>query len=159
MSQTTADLYDDHGEDLRVMAPIFRDYGGNKIFEGEVLTLKAFEDNTLVRATLETAGEGRVLVVDAGGSMRCAMVGDQLAELGVKNDWAGIVVYGCIRDVGPISELAIGVKALGSNPRKSVKKGAGETDLPLRFAEVEIKTGDYLYADLDGIVLADSKLG
>ena len=159
MTHATADLYDDHGENLRVMAPMFRDYGGNKIFEGEVLTLKAFEDNTLVRATLETAGDDRVLVVDGGGSMRCAMVGDQLAELGVKNNWSGIVVYGCIRDVGPISELAIGVKALGSNPRKSVKKGAGETELPLRFAEVEIKTGDYLYADLDGIVLADSKLG
>ena len=158
MSKATADLYDNHGESLRVLAPIFRDYGGNKIFEGEVLTLKAFEDNTLVRATLETPGNGRVLVVDAGGSMRCAMVGDQLAELGVKNSWAGIVVYGCIRDVGPISELEIGVKALGSNPRKSVKKGAGETELSLRFAEVEIKTGDYLYADLDGIVIADSKL-
>ena len=131
---------------------------GIKPSKGEVLTLKAFEDNTLVRATLETPGNGRVLVVDTGGSMRCAMVGDQLAELGVKNNWAGIVVYGCIRDVGPISELAIGVKALGSNPRKSVKKGAGETDLDLRFAEVEIKTGDYLYADLDGIVLAESQL-
>ena len=158
MSQATADLYDEYGEDLRVMSPIFKDYGGNKIFEGPVLTLKAFEDNTLVRATLETPGDGRVLVVDSGGSMRCAMVGDQLAELGVKNNWAGIVVYGCIRDVGPISELAIGVKALGSNPRKSVKKGAGETDLSLRFADVEVKTGDYLYADLDGVVLADAKL-
>ena len=158
MSQATADLYDAHGESLRVMAPIFRDFGGNKIFEGEVLTLKAFEDNTLVRSTLETPGNGRVLVVDAGGSLRCAMVGDQLAELGVKNNWAGIVVYGCIRDVGPIGDLAIGVKAIGSNPRKSVKKGAGETELLLRFADVEVKTGDYLYADLDGVVLADSKL-
>ncbi|MGR8949374.1 MAG: ribonuclease E activity regulator RraA [Gammaproteobacteria bacterium] len=159
MSQATADLYDVHGENLRVMAPIFRDYGGHKLFEGEVLTLKAFEDNTLVRSTLETPGNGRVLVVDAGGSLRCAMVGDQLAELGVKNNWAGIIVYGCIRDVGPISELPIGVKAIGSNPRKSVKKGAGETDLLLRFAEVEIKSGDYLYADQDGVVLADTKLG
>ena len=158
MSQATADLYDAHGENLRVMAPIFRDYGGNKTFEGEVLTLKAFEDNTLVRSTLETAGNGRVLVVDAGGSLRCAMVGDQLAELGVKNNWSGIVVYGCIRDVGPIGELPIGVKAIDSNPRKSVKKGAGEIELPLRFADVEINTGDYLYADLDGVVLADSKL-
>ncbi|MEM7467407.1 MAG: ribonuclease E activity regulator RraA [Pseudomonadota bacterium] len=158
MSQATADLYDAHGEDLRVMAPIFRDYGGNKIFEGEVLTIKAFEDNTLVRATLETPGNGRVLVVDSGGSTRCAMVGDQLAELGVKNEWAGIVVYGCIRDVGPIGELAIGVKAIGNIPRKSVKKGAGETELRLRFADVEINTGDYLYADLDGVVLANAKL-
>lgn len=159
MTQATADLYDEHGEGLRVMAPIFRDYGGNTIFEGEVLTLKAFEDNTLVRSTLETAGNNRVLVVDSGGSLRCAMVGDQLAELGVKNNWAGIIVYGCIRDAGPISELSIGVKAIATNPRKSVKKGAGETGLTLRFADVEINTGDYLYADADGVVLAEKSLG
>ena len=158
MSQATADLYDEYGETLRVMAPIFRDYGGNKVFEGEVLTLKAFEDNTLVRSTLETAGNNRVLVVDGGGSLRCAMVGDQLAELGVKNKWAGIVVYGCIRDAGPIGELPIGVKAIATNPRKSVKKGAGEAELGLRFAEVEINTGDYLYADADGVVLSNSRL-
>lgn len=158
MGTATADLYDEHGETLRVMAPIFRDYGANTMFEGEVLTLKAFEDNTLVRSTLETPGNNRVLVVDGGGSLRCAMVGDQLAELGVKNKWAGIVVYGCIRDAGPISELSIGVKAIATNPRKSVKKGAGETELPLRFAEVEISTGDYLYADADGVVLADRRL-
>lgn len=158
MGQATADLYDEYGDDLRVMAPIFRDYGGNQVFEGEVFTLKAFEDNTLVRSTLESAGAGRVLVVDAGGSLRCAMVGDQLAELGVKNNWAGIVVYGCIRDAEPIGRLAIGVKAMATNPRKSVKKGAGESGLALRFADVEIKPGDYLYADCDGVVLAHSKL-
>lgn len=155
MSQATADLYDEHGEALRIMAPIFRDFGGNTTFEGEVLTLKAFEDNTLVRSTLETEGNHRVLVVDTGGSLRCAMVGDQLAELGVKNQWAGIVVYGCIRDAEPIGKLPIGVKAIATNPRKSVKKGAGETGLPLRFADVEIHTGDYLYADADGVVLSE----
>ena len=159
MSQATADLYDEHGEALRIMAPIFRDFGGVTTFEGEVLTLKAFEDNTLVRSTLETPGNSRVLVVDTGGSLRCAMVGDQLAELGVKNQWAGIIVYGCIRDAEPISKLHIGVKAIATNPRKSVKKGAGETGLSLRFADVEIHTGDYLYADADGVVLADKPLG
>lgn len=158
MSKATADLYDEYGEQLRVVAPIFSDYGGVEMFSGEVVTLKVFEDNSLVRATLEEAGQGRVLVVDGGGSLRCALVGDMLAEIGVKNDWAGVVVYGCIRDAVPISKLRIGVKALATNPRKSVKKGVGERDLKLQFAEVKFTPGDYLYADRDGIVIADSKL-
>ena len=154
----TADLYDTHGEALRVLAPIFRDYGGLRTFAGEVVTLKVYEDNSLVRAALEEAGHGRVLVVDGGGSLRCALVGDNLAELGHKNGWAGIVVYGCIRDSAPIGALAIGVKALATNPRKSVKKGEGERNVTLRLAEVVIEPGDYLYADVDGVVLAKAKL-
>ena len=155
---STADLYDAHGEALRVMAPIFRNYGGVKSFAGEVVTLKVFEDNSLVRAALEEAGHGRVLVVDGGGSLRCALVGDNLAELGCRNGWAGIVVYGCIRDAVPIGAIAIGVKAIATNPRKSVKKGEGERGVTLRFAEVTIEPGDYLYADVDGVVLAKGKL-
>jgi len=154
----TADLYDAHGETLRVLAPIFRDFGGTRTFEGPVVTLKVHEDNSLVRSTLEEPGESRVLVVDGGGSLRCALVGDNLAEIGVNNGWAGIVVYGCIRDAEPIAKLAIGVKALTTNPRKSVKKGVGERDVELRFAEVTIKPGEYLYADADGIVVADTRL-
>ena len=154
----TADLYDAHGEALRVMSPIFRDFGGNKSFAGEVVTLKVFEDNSLVRAALEEPGQGRVLVVDGGGSLRCALVGDNLAELGAKNGWAGIVVYGCIRDSAPIAGIAIGVKAIATNPRKSVKKGEGERGVTLRFAEVTIEPGDYLYADVDGVVLSKGKL-
>lgn len=155
----TADLYDTHGESLRVLAPLFHDFGGRGTFAGEVVTIKVYEDNSLVRATLETPGNGRVLVIDGGGSLRCALVGDMLAELGVKNGWAGIVVYGCIRDAGPLGKLAIGIKALAANPRKSVKKGEGEVGAVLRFAEVVIKPGDYLYADADGIVVADGKFG
>ena len=154
----TADLYDTHGEALRVLAPIFRDYGGLRTFAGEVVTLKVYEDNSLVRAALEEAGHGRVLVVDGGGSLRCALVGDNLAELGHKNGWAGIVVYGCIRDSAPIGALAIGVKAIATNPRKGVKKGEGERNVTLRLAEVVIEPGDYLYADVDGVVLAKTKL-
>ncbi|MCP5201744.1 MAG: ribonuclease E activity regulator RraA [Gammaproteobacteria bacterium] len=154
----TADLYDAHGETLRVLAPIFRDFGGARIFEGPVATLKVHEDNSLVRAALEQPGEGRVLVVDGGGSLRCALVGDNLAMLGVENGWAGIIVYGCIRDAAPIAALAIGVKALATNPRKSVKKGEGERDVVLRFAEVSIAPGDYLYADEDGVVVAGARL-
>ncbi|MEQ8233815.1 MAG: ribonuclease E activity regulator RraA [Gammaproteobacteria bacterium] len=154
----TADLYDEHGEALRVLAPIFRDYGGRRSFEGPVVTLKVHEDNSLVRSTLEEAGDGRVLVVDGGGSLRCALVGDNLAEIGVNNGWAGIIVYGCIRDAEPIAALAIGVKALATNPRKSVKKGVGERDVEVRFAEALIRPGEYLYADADGVVVADRKL-
>ena len=154
----TADLYDTHGEALRVLAPIFRDYGGLRTFAGEVVTLKVYEDNSLVRAALEEAGHGRVLVVDGGGSLRCALVGDNLAELGHKNGWAGIVVYGCIRDSAPIGAIGIGVKAIATHPRKSVKKGEGERNVSLRFAEVVIEPGDYLYADVDGVVLAKTKL-
>ena len=154
----TADLYDAHGETLRVLAPIFRDFGGKRTFEGPVVTLKVHEDNSLVRSTLEEPGEGRVLVVDGGGSLRGALVGDNLAEIGLDNGWAGIVVYGCIRDAEPIGALAIGVKAIATNPRKSVKKGVGERDVELRFGEVTIKPGEYLYADADGVVVADGRL-
>lgn len=154
----TADLYDTHGEALRVLAPMFRDFGGLQTFAGPVATLKVYEDNSLVRAALEEPGQGRVLVVDGGGSLRCALVGDNLAALGHKNGWAGIVVYGCIRDAVPIGAIAIGVKAIATNPRKSVKKGEGERDVTLRFADVMIAPGDYLYADVDGVVVADKKL-
>ena len=154
----TADLYDTHGEALRVLAPMFRDFGGLPTFAGPVATLKVYEDNSLVRAALEEPGQGRVLVVDGGGSLRCALVGDNLAALGHKNGWAGIVVYGCIRDAAPIGAIAIGVKAIATNPRKSVKKGEGERDVTLRFADVMIAPGDYLYADVDGVVVADKKL-
>ncbi|MEN9727520.1 MAG: hypothetical protein RL434_1886 [Pseudomonadota bacterium] len=159
MSKALADLYDEHGEALRVAAPLFRDYGGRLVFEGPVCVLKVFEDNTLVRAMLEQAGEGRVLVVDGGGSLRCALVGDQLGELAVKNAWAGLVVYGCVRDSEALMQLPVGIKALGSNPRKSVRRGEGAQDIPVRFAEISIQPGDYLYADRDGIIVADHKLG
>ncbi|MEX2480023.1 MAG: ribonuclease E activity regulator RraA [Gammaproteobacteria bacterium] len=154
----TADLYDAHGEALRVLAPLFRDFGGIKVFSGPVATLKVHEDNSLVRSTLEEPGSGRVLVVDGGGSLRCALVGDNLAKLGHDNGWVGIIVYGCIRDAGPIADIPIGVKALTTNPRKSVKKGEGERDVMLRFAEVIIAPGDYVYADEDGVVVAESQL-
>lgn len=154
----TADLYDTHGEALRVLAPMFRDFGGLHTFAGTVATLKVYEDNSLVRTALEEPGQGRVLVVDGGGSLRCALVGDNLAALGHQNGWAGIVVYGCIRDATLIGAIAIGVKAIATNPRKSVKKGAGARDVTLRFAEVTIVPGDYLYADVDGVVVADKQL-
>ena len=159
MSNATADLYDAHGETLQVLTPLFRDFGGNRAFAGPAATLKVFEDNSLVRAALEEPGQGRVLVVDGGGSLRCALVGDQLGVLGVKNGWAGIVVYGCVRDADALGALQIGIKALATNPRKSVKKGEGTRDTVVRFADAVIAPGNYVYADADGIVIAESRLG
>ena len=156
--KATADLYDEHGETLRIVAPMFRDYGRVKVFAGPVSTVKVFEDNSLVRAELEQPGDGRVLVVDGGASMRCALVGDNLAALGHDNGWAGIIVYGCIRDVALMSAIDIGVKALATNPRKSMKRGEGQRGVAVRFADVLIEPGDYLYADEDGVVIAPSEL-
>ena len=120
MDFKTTDLCDEFADRLQVAEPIFGDYGNELMFSGPIVTLKVFEDNSLVRAALEEPGEGRVLVVDGGGSMRCALLGDQLAELAEENDWAGVVVNGCIRDSAAIADISIGVKALGVHPLKSV---------------------------------------
>jgi len=154
MSFATPDLYDAHEQEVQVAEPLFRAYGGRARFCGAMATLKLHEDNSLVRATLEQPGAGRVLVIDGGGSLRCALVGDQLAVLAHKNGWAGIVVYGCIRDSVAIGGIDIGVRALATNPRKSVKKGAGDRDIPVTFAGVTFRPGEYLYADEDGILVA-----
>ncbi|MBL1143249.1 MAG: ribonuclease E activity regulator RraA [Proteobacteria bacterium] len=158
MTFATADLYDKHEEKLQVTTPMFNDYGGKKNFSGSISTVKVFEDNSLVRGALEESGEGRVLVVDGAGSLRCALVGDMLAELGKNNGWQGIIVFGCIRDSAVIANIDIGLKALNSNPRKSVKKGVGDRDIAVTFADVTFNPGDYVYADADGIVLSAEKL-
>ncbi|WP_440995287.1 ribonuclease E activity regulator RraA [Arhodomonas sp. SL1] len=158
MTTPTTDLCDAHEERLRILTPIFMDYGGRRSFSGPVVTVKAFEDNSLVRETLAENGDGRVLVVDGGGSLRCALVGDNLAALARDNGWSGVVVYGCIRDSGEIRELDIGVKALNVHPRRSEKRGEGERDVPVTFAGVTIAPGDWLYADEDGVVVADEAL-
>ena len=158
MDFTTPDLYDANEKDVRVAEPLFRSYGGAARFSGRVVTLKVFEDNSLVRTALEEPGQGQVLVVDGGGSTRCALVGDQLAVLAEKNDWAGIIVFGCIRDSLEIGKINIGVKALNTNPKKSVKKGAGDRNTPVTFAGVTFSPGDYVYADEDGILLSTKKL-
>jgi regulator of ribonuclease activity A len=158
MSFATPDLYDAHEQEVQVAEPLFRAYGGRARFCGAMATLKLHEDNSLVRAALEQPGAGRVLVIDGGGSLRCALVGDQLAVLAHKNGWAGIVVYGCIRDSVAIGGIDIGVRALATNPRKSVKKGAGDRDIPVTFAGVTFRPGEYLYADEDGILVAAEPL-
>lgn len=158
MSNKTTDLCDAHSDRLRIASPLFFDYGGRKLFEGEVVTVKVFEDNSLVRQTLEEQGRGRVLVVDGGGSMRCALVGDQIAELAVRSGWAGIVVYGCIRDSKAISGMDLGVFALGTHPRKTVKRNVGEENLPVTFGSVTFTPGHFLYADEDGVIVSPTAL-
>lgn len=158
MSLATTDLSDAH-PDAQVCDPVFRNFGGRTAFHGPLATLKVFEDNALVRTALEEKGEGRVLVVDGGGSMRCALVGGNLGQLAVKNGWAGIVVYGCIRDSAEIATQAVGVKALAVHPRKS-EKGlhSAHRDRPVSFAGVTFRPGAWLYADADGIVVSDKKI-
>jgi regulator of ribonuclease activity A len=158
MSFQNADLCDTHDKTVRVVDPMFKSYGGKSAFCGPITTLKLFEDNTLVRSTLETPGNGRVLVIDGGGSMRCAMVGDQLGVLAVDNGWAGIVVYGCIRDSKAIGQMDVGVFALGTHPRKTVKKGVGDVDVPVTFGGVTFTPGEYLYADEDGVIVSATSL-
>lgn len=158
MKHATADLCDGYMNKLQVLEPMFIDFGGEAVFEGEIYTLKVFEDNTLVRTALEMDGTGKVLVIDGGASMRCALVGGNLVALAVKNNWRGLVVYGCIRDSREISELPMGVKALNTNPTKSVKRNEGQRNIAVRFAGAELRPGAYLYADEDGIVVSDLQL-
>lgn len=158
MTMKTADICDEHEDELRILSPIFTSYGAVHAFAGPVATVKVFEDNSRVREALEEPGEGRVLVVDGGGSLRCALLGDELAALGCRNRWAGIVVYGCIRDSADIAGIGIGVKALNTHPRRSVKKGVGAREVAVTFAGATLKPGDWLYADEDGILLAEQCL-
>jgi regulator of ribonuclease activity A len=154
----TADLYDEHGNDLQVAEPVFRDFGGRRAFYGEVRSVQCFEDNSLVREALESNGHHKVLIVDGGGSLRCALLGDQLAALAAENDWAGVIVNGCVRDSTALANTSIGIRALACNPRKSVKLGAGERSIPVSFAAVTFSPGDYVYADEDGIVISSRAL-
>jgi len=158
MSFATTDLSDAHPE-AQICDPDFGDFGGRLAFHGPIKTLKVFEDNALVRATLETPGEGRVLVVDGGGSLRCALVGGQLGVLGVKNGWSGIVVNGCVRDAEELAAQDLGIKALALHPRKS-EKGlhTAHADKVLRFTGVTFKPGAWLYADADGMVVSEQPI-
>ena len=158
MPVATADLCDEFGAEVRVAEPLFRDWGGSVSFAGPVETLRVMEDNALVRQVLESPGHGRVLVVDGGGSLRSALVGGNLAALAYQNGWTGIVVHGCVRDTEEIRALPLGVKALQAVPRKSGKSGAGEQGVPVTFAGVTFSRGCHLYADRDGIVVAERDL-
>lgn len=160
----TADLCDAHEEllktgALRVLPPVFQNYGGEATMAGPIATLKCFEDNSLVRQALESPGQGRVLMVDGGGSDRCALVGGNLGLLAVKNGWAGLVVNGCVRDTDELSECAIGIWAMASHPRRSDRQGSGQKDVVLDMAGVRVSPGQWCYGDSDGILVSDKKLG
>lgn len=159
MFKATADLCDEFIDQIHVCDSIFQSFGKKSAFEGRATTIKLYEDNTLVRTALESSSKGGVLVVDGGGSLRCALVGDRLAQLAIDNGWSGIIVYGCIRDSAVINEMEIGIKAMNTTPRKSIKRGDGQRDIAVSFAGVTIKPGDYIYSDNDGIVVADRPLG
>jgi regulator of ribonuclease activity A len=153
----TTDLSDAHPE-VQVGEPLLRHFGGLGAFGGPIETLRVFEDNALVRAALEEPGAGRVLVVDGGGSLRCALVGDQLAALGARNGWAGVVVNGCVRDTADLAGIGLGVMAIAPHPRRSVKRGTGERGVTVSFAGLTLTPGHYLYADADGIIVAEGPL-
>ena len=153
MTIATADLYDERGDALDSLALQFHDIGGRIAFDGPIRTVQCHRDNALVKAVLATPGDGAVLVVDGAGSLESALVGDLIAASAVENGWAGIIVHGAIRDREAIGRLPLGVKALGSNPRKSAKAGIGEVDVPVQIAGVTFTPGRHVWADADGILV------
>ncbi|RBP50877.1 ribonuclease E activity regulator RraA [Arenicella xantha] len=155
---STPDLCDAYPEQVRVLDSVFNDYGGVTSFFGQVVTIKCFEDNSVVKQLVSTPGEGRVIVMDGGGSLRRAILGDMLAAQAADNGWAGLVINGCIRDCLEIAETAVGVKALNTHPMKTEKRGLGDLDVPVTFAGQTIMPGDWLYADQNGVLVCDQAL-
>lgn len=153
----TPDICDAHPE-VSVLDTLFTNVGGVDAFCGAVRTIKCFEDNSRIKEALGEPGDGAVLVVDGGGSLRCALFGDQLAELAIDNGWNGVVIYGCVRDVDALAELELGIQALAAYPRRSEKRGEGQRDIAVTFAGVTIAPGQWLYADNNGIVIAERRL-
>ena len=158
MNFSVPDICDEYLPQLQVLEPLFRPYGGRLKFCGEIVTIKCFEDNSMVKQTLATDGSGKVMVVDGGGSLRCALLGDMLGAMAAKNGWQGLLINGCVRDVEILKSIDIGVSALNSYPQKSEKRGIGELNIAVHFAGVDFKPGQYLYADENGIVAAREKL-
>ena len=179
----TADLCDAYGDLLQYVEPIFRDFGQKTKFGGKICTVKCHEDNSYVKAALAEPGDGRVigilfywnfntckfnllnvcvflkvLVVDGGGSLRRALLGDNVAAAALRNNWSGVIIYGCVRDTVELEKINVGIKALASIPRKTEKKNVGSRDIPVTFAGVTFRPNDYVYADRDGIVVSDKKL-
>ena len=149
----TADLYDELGEELQSLALPLRDLGGELAFDGPVRTVKCYEDNSLLKSVLSMPGEGAVLVTDGAGTLRRAVMGDMIAALAVENGWSGVVINGAVRDVAVLRTLPLGIKAFGSNPRKSTKTGQGSVDVPVEFGGVTFRPGARLVADEDGVLV------
>lgn len=153
MTTATADLYDERGDELDSLALQLHDLGGRVAFDGPIRTVRCHRDNTLVKAVLATPGDGAVLVIDGGGSLESALVGDLIAASAVANGWSGLIVHGAIRDRTALAGLDLGVKALGANPRKSAKDGVGEVDVPVTIAGVVFAPGRHVWADADGVLV------
>lgn len=154
----TPDLCDAYPDLIRVLEPMFSNFGGRDSFGGQIVTLKCFEDNSKVRELVEQPGAGKVLVVDGGGSLRRALLGDMLADKAAKNGWEGLLIYGCVRDVDVLAQTDVGVQALASHPLKTDKRGIGEVDVPVTFAGVTFRPGEYLYADNNGVIVSTTPL-
>lgn len=157
MTWTTPDLCDRH-PDIAVAEPIFRDYGGRAAFCGRIVTIDCFEDNSRVREQVGSDGQGKVLVVQGGGSLRRSLLGDMLAELAVQQGWSGVLIHAAVRDVDALARLPLGVKALAATPMKTEKRGLGEVDVPVSFAGIAFHPGHWLYADANGVIVADKEL-
>lgn len=158
MKFVTPDLCDAYPESVRIVEPLFSNYGGRESFGGEIITVKCHEDNSLVKEYVGKPGAGRVMVVDGGGSLRCALLGDMLAEKAAQNGWAGLIIYGCIRDVDEIRNTDLGVQALRTIPIKSNRQGRGDLNIPVAFGGVTFHPGEYVYADNNGIIVSSVEL-
>ena len=152
------DLCDAYPDRVRVATPVFRNFGGRSAFGGQIVTVKCYEDNSLVAQQVAQPGLGKVLVVDGGGSLRCGLLGDNLAQQAFENDWQGILVNGCIRDVDIIGTIDLGVQALASHPMKSIKRNVGLLNARLTFAGIDFLPGEYLYADNNGVLVSATAL-
>ena len=156
--KATADLCDEHGDKVQVCEPLFHAFGGRRAFHGPISTVRCFEDNSRVKEAVESPGLGRVLVIDGGGSRRRALLGDKLGFAAVSNGWAGAIIYGCLRDSAELGRMEIGIRALGTMPLRSDKRGEGERDVGVRFAGVSFRPGDFVYVDEDGIIVSQTQL-
>lgn len=154
MTDITPDLCDEYPDLVRVLEPMLANYGGREAFGGEIVTVKCFEDNSLVKEHLGMPGQGKVMVVDGGGSLRKALLGDMIAASAVDNGWQGVIINGCIRDVSTIATFELGVQALASVPLKTEKRGMGDYNVPVTFGGVTFNPGEYVYADSNGVVVS-----
>ncbi|WP_188036442.1 ribonuclease E activity regulator RraA [Pseudomonas sp. EZ-C24] len=154
----TPDLCDANPDLVQVLEPMFSNFGGRDSFGGQIVTIKCFEDNSLVKAQAELDGHGKVLVVDGGGSLRCALLGDMIAAKAAQNGWEGLVIYGCVRDVDVLVQTNVGVQALAAHPLKTDKRGLGDLNVVVTFAGVTFRPGEYVYADNNGVIVSPQPL-
>ena len=157
MTLSTCDISDKLHPNVQYLEPVYKCFGLKKSFSGHIVTVKCFEDNSLVEEALNSNGKGSVLVVDAGGSRECAILGDKRVTDAIRNEWEGIIVYGVIRDSAAINLMPIGIRALGVYPLKSVKKGIGKRNLNVSFSNVKFTPDQYIYADEDGVIVTENK--